>query len=405
MKFFKQQWVQLYLGILFFLSLFCVIFFQLTNLPQYKIPFSKLVPQLNIIFHSDYDSTKELSKYFKKINEITPEVLEISENQAKNYPTYLIGTKSNPVPPIDFFQPFVLKSNNHYFFIKLEIKPYFSILAGVYIVILVLILLVMLIYMRIVIKRTEKPFNILNKSLEQLTNNLFSRLPISDETKQTAKASQNVQKLQNYMQEILNKRTLMLAAISHDLKTPLTRLKLRTEMLKTDYQDSYFKDIDEMESIINSVTIFTQNTTSTEQPMFFDLSSLIEAICEDISDNGFNIKKNISPDIHYQGKLTNIKRAIFNILDNACIHGKKDIQISLERTNNQICCKVSDSGKGISQENVHKIFLPFYREDKARNTSGSGLGLAISKEIIESHGGKIKASLNKPNGLIISITL
>ncbi|GMN89724.1 sensor histidine kinase [Francisella sciaenopsi] len=405
MNFLKQQWIQLYLGVIFLLLVFCVIFFQLTNLPQYKIPFSKLVPQLNIIFHSNYESTNSLYKHFEKIDEIKPEILEISETQAKKYPIYYIGKKSHPFPPpIDFFQPFVLKSDNHYFYIKLEIKPYFSVLASIYVVLLVLILFVMSIFIKVMSKRTEKPFLILNKSLEQLTHNLFSRLPISDETKQTAKASQNIQKLQNYMQEILNKRTLMLAAISHDLKTPLTRLKLRTEILNLN-QDLYMKDIDEMEAIINSVSLFSQSTASIEHPVYFDLSSLIDAMCEDLSDNNIEIQKNISPNIHYQGKLTSIKRAIYNIIDNACKHGKIGIKISLKKIDEQIICQISDMGKGITQENLHQIFLPFYREDKARNTPGSGLGLTISKEIIESHGGTIKAYLNKPNGLVIKILL
>jgi signal transduction histidine kinase len=126
---------------------------------------------------------------------------------------------------------------------------------------------------------------------------------------------------------------------------------------------------------------------------------------EDLIDYGYSISTDITPEIYYEGKLISIKRAISNILSNACKYGQKDIHISLIQNENSIICEISDKGQGISQENIAQIMLPFYREDKSRNISGSGLGLTIAKEIIEAHGGKIKILMNQPTGLIVRIVL
>ena len=202
----------------------------------------------------------------------------------------------------------------------------------------------------------------------------------------------------------LNQRSEMLSGISHDLRTPLTRMKLQTAFIKEeDIANKMTEDINEMEKMLNEYLQFTKSTHQ-EKDKLFNLSDLIEDIIEKY--NNKNISTKISERIYFNGRKNLIKRCINNLIDNSIKYGNK-INIELSKKNSNIFIKVDDNGPGIPEEEFENVFKPFYKINKGRADSKSsvGLGLSITSDIIRSHGGNIKLEKSYLNGLSVKIFL
>ena len=202
----------------------------------------------------------------------------------------------------------------------------------------------------------------------------------------------------------LNQRTEMLSGISHDLRTPLTRMKLQIAFIEDkDLATKLAEDINEMEKMLNEYLQFT-SSSYVEKDEMFNLSELIEEIV--IKYNNENIQKNLLPRIYINGRKNLINRCLNNIIDNALKYGNK-IQIKLSKENTNILIIIDDDGFGIPKEEYENVFKPFYKIDKGRADSKSsvGLGLSIASDIVRSHGGNIVLDKSKMNGLSVKIFL
>ena len=202
----------------------------------------------------------------------------------------------------------------------------------------------------------------------------------------------------------LNQRSEMLSGISHDLRTPLTRMKLQIAFIKDkELTNKLSEDINEMEKMLNEYLQFT-SSSYLEKDEQFDLSRLIKNIIEKYDNK--NISSNIIPEIYISGRKNLIKRCINNLLDNAIKYAEK-VKISISKSNNNIFIKIEDDGPGISEQEYENVFKPFYKIDKGRADSKSsvGLGLSIASDIIRSHGGNIKLAKSSMNGLEVKIFL
>ena len=202
----------------------------------------------------------------------------------------------------------------------------------------------------------------------------------------------------------LNQRSEMLSGISHDLRTPLTRMKLQTAFIKDkNISDKLTEDIDEMEKMLNEYLQFTSSSNK-EKDQLFNLSELIEEIIEKY--NNQNIKKDLSTKIYFNGRKNLVKRCINNIIDNSIKYAKK-VNVELSKKGSDILIKVEDDGPGIPEKEYDNVFKPFYKIDKGRADSKSsvGLGLSITSDIVRSHGGNIKLTKSKLNGLSVMIFL
>ena len=214
--------------------------------------------------------------------------------------------------------------------------------------------------------------------------------------------------MQSKLQQFLNDRTLMLAAISHDLRTPLTRLKLRVEDVPDQKSaEKMNRDLTEMEQMITSILTFARSDASDEPVESFDLNALLDTICDDLTDAGYAVVYHPRASrLVLSGRLNALKRAFTNVIENAVKYGKQaDVQLAIRNGKAQI--KVNDEGPGIPAGEHKKVFLPFYRANAARTptTAGSGLGLAVTQEIIRLHNGDIQLRNRKPKGLTVSIDL
>ena len=202
----------------------------------------------------------------------------------------------------------------------------------------------------------------------------------------------------------LNQRSEMLSGISHDLRTPLTRMKLQIAFIKDkDLADKLAEDINEMEKMLNEYLQFT-SSSYLEKDERFNLSELIETTVKKY--NNKNISTNISPKIFINGRKNLIQRCINNLIDNGIKYGDI-VNIGLIKNNDNLFIKIEDNGPGIPENEYENVFKPFYKIDKGRAESKSsvGLGLSIASDIIKSHGGNINLDKSSMNGLEVKIFL
>ena len=202
----------------------------------------------------------------------------------------------------------------------------------------------------------------------------------------------------------LNQRSEMLSGISHDLRTPLTRMKLQTSFIKDkEIASKLTDDINEMEKMLNEYLQFT-SSTFLEKNEEFDLSDLVNEIIKKY--NNSNIISTISLNILINGKKNLIKRCINNLIDNAIKYGDR-VNIELNKSASHIFIKIEDNGPGIPEKEYVNVFKPFYKIDKGRADAKAsvGLGLSIASDIIRSHGGNIKLDKSSMNGLQVKIFL
>ena len=217
-------------------------------------------------------------------------------------------------------------------------------------------------------------------------------------------AGYEFEKMRKRIDRHLNQRSEMLSGISHDLRTPLTRMKLQIAFIKDkELSNKLAEDINEMEKMLNEYLQFT-SSSYLEKDQHFDLSQLIDQIVQKYNNN--NISKNISPKIYINGRKNLIKRCINNLIDNGIKYGDK-VSIELKKNNNSLFIKIEDDGPGIPEKEYENVFKPFYKIDKGRADAKSsvGLGLSIASDIIRSHGGNINLEKSSLNGLGVKIFL
>ena len=215
-------------------------------------------------------------------------------------------------------------------------------------------------------------------------------------------------KMQERIEKFIEQRTLMLAGVSHDLRTPLTRIKLQLEMLsKNKENEELLKDVDEMQYMLETYLDFSQ-TVSSEESSLVNINKLIEEVIDTSRDENKSIifKPIGKNEINHKCKYIALKRCIINIINNAKAYGDKII-IKLSESDNKININIEDNGPGISKKDYQKALKPFQRLDSSRNQNiaGSGLGLSISQDIIKTLDGDLSLSKSEIGGLKVEINL
>ena len=218
------------------------------------------------------------------------------------------------------------------------------------------------------------------------------------------KAGFEFDKMRKRIMRHLNQRSEMLSGISHDLRTPLTRLKLQLALMKDENLSKKMSlDIDEMEKMLNEYLQFTSSNYQ-EKNETFDISELIENIVTQYANDDISVK--IVPRVYMNGRKNLIQRSLNNLFDNAIKHAKK-INLNLSKKSNNILIIIDDDGPGIPENERENVFKPFYKVDKSRGESKSsvGLGLSITSDAIKSHGGNILLEKSPLSGLRVKIFL
>jgi signal transduction histidine kinase len=212
--------------------------------------------------------------------------------------------------------------------------------------------------------------------------------------------------MQSRLAGYVNDRTRILAAMSHDLKTPITRLRLRAELLEDGEARARFgKDLDDMEAMVRDTLEFLKGLESGEPVELVDVAALLESIKEDREELGGRVEIEGRAASHFPGRPRALKRCIANLVDNAVKYGKSAVIAVSD--GDALELRIRDEGPGLPEAELEKVFDPFYRVEvsRSRETGGTGLGLTIARSIAEAHGGSLVLRNRSEGGLEAVLTL
>ena len=213
--------------------------------------------------------------------------------------------------------------------------------------------------------------------------------------------------MQQRIRRLLEDRRQILAAVSHDLRTPITLLHLRAERVEDrENKERMISTLDEMESMVGSILTFARDDAVDEEICLVDLAALVRAICDDMTDVG-ELVTFTGPDRRvYECRRVSLKRAIINIIENAVKYGRR-AEVSMRETPNNVVIEIDDEGPGIPEAELERVVSPFYRVERSRSpaTGGIGLGLTVAKSIIALHGGELTLQNRPQGGLRVTVVL
>ena len=216
-----------------------------------------------------------------------------------------------------------------------------------------------------------------------------------------------INELQHRIAGLMTARTQMLAAVSHDLRTPLTRLRLRSARLQDrETRQSIEADLDEMEHMINAVLEFLRTDKEAEAIEQVDLSAVLQTIADDAGDVGQNVEVHAPRNLVIKGRHLALKRALTNLVQNAVRYAGSAV-VEASAGSDGIRVVVRDQGPGIPADKLEAVFEPFYRVEasRGRTTGGHGLGLTVARNIARAHGGDVVLVNRTPHGLDAIVTL
>ena len=265
--------------------------------------------------------------------------------------------------------------------------------------------LVLIVIALLFLKNQTKPLVKLAKAAERFGKGDYVNDFRASGSQEIRKAAFEFDRMAKRINRHLNQRAEMLSGISHDLRTPLTRLKLQLAMLKQkEVSEKMSQDIDEMEKMLNDYLQFSKTQTQ-ENSIKINLNNLLNSIQNNLNNKNLFIF-NSDVIIELKGRPTSLKRSFENIIQNGLAYGNK-VYLSIQKGAKRVTIIIEDDGPGIPEDQYKNVFKPFFRLDKSRslNQSGVGLGLAIVEDIINSHGGNIQLGKSKYNGLQVKISL
>jgi len=253
-----------------------------------------------------------------------------------------------------------------------------------------------------------KPMAELAQSATSFGERSTDPVPVSESgPKEVREAGAAFNRMQLRINRFVEKRTRTLAAISHDLRTPLTRLRLRLDLLEEgDIRDRSLEDLNIMEQQINAALSFLRDGASSEQVLRIDVPSLLQSLVDQYLDLGFSIELRCTGKFSIMARRGELVRALSNLVDNAN-HYAAGVEIEASARDNKIRIDVIDHGPGIAEEHRERLLEPFERGDAARQIrkgTGFGLGLATSKAIVEAASGTLELLETQGGGLTVRLT-
>ena len=257
------------------------------------------------------------------------------------------------------------------------------------------------------VRRVTAPLGSLAMAAERLGHDV-NAAPLSETgTIETRQAAHAFNDMQMRLRGLIENRTRLLAAISHDLRTPLTLLRLRAEMVENvQERDKMLSTIAEMDAMIGATLTFARDQSADEPKRRTDLTALLQSVVDDMRDAGFAVRMQAAEAIICECRPAALRRAVRNLLDNAVKYGKSGT-VEIRRRSETIEINIDDDGPGIPQQELTRVLEPFYRVEgsRSRETGGVGLGLAIAHTIVQAQGGMLTLSNRTTGGLRANIEL
>lgn len=270
---------------------------------------------------------------------------------------------------------------------------------------MVLMILFIILIVSWVVRRLTKPLGALADAAQKLGHGQDVGELVEEGTQDVRHVTQSFNQMNRRIKNFVDDRTKMLAAISHDLRTPITSLRLRAEFIEDkEMQGKILETLDEMQMMTEAALKFSKDSVSDEKTKETDLESLLESLVEDYEDMGAKVslpEDDARPQVVLPMRVMAMKRALRNLMDNGLKYGEQvtvDFK-PIDGGKNVVIC-IADIGPGIIEDEFEKVFEPFYRLEKSRNkdTGGVGLGLSIARNIIRGHGGDVTIANIVKNG-------
>jgi len=226
-------------------------------------------------------------------------------------------------------------------------------------------------------------------------------------TREIQQLSHAFDNMQRRLHRYIDDRDHLFSAISHDLKTPITRLRLRSEMLEDEVAKGKInQDLLELEELVKGALLYSKGINSTENHMPIDIKALLNDINNDLLLRGVQFQIEGDIDTYFEGRPLELKRCFSNVIENALNYGLT-ASVTLAESDSYITISVKDNGPGIPESQFEEVFKPFTRLESSRNrnTGGSGLGLSIARNLIHGHGGTLSLSNHANGGLLVTMSL
>jgi len=257
------------------------------------------------------------------------------------------------------------------------------------------------------LRRITRPLGALSEAASKLGRG-EEVAPLNEEGPADVKdAIHAFNEMQDRLRKFIGERTKMLAAVSHDLRTPITALRLRAEMLDdTEAGERMIQTLTEMQDMIEATLTFTREEFSDEPTSPCDLGALLGTIAADLQTVGYDVSLTVPHPVTYPCRMLALKRALSNLIENAALYGKR-AQVTLLYVDRAPSIVIEDEGPGIPEDQLDRIFEPFVRLETSRNaeTGGSGLGMSIARDIVRRHGGNIGLENRDEGGLRVTVSL
>ena len=257
------------------------------------------------------------------------------------------------------------------------------------------------------VRRVTAPLRTLAEAAERLGRDVTAPPVAETGSTETRQAAHAFNLMQARLRQLLESRTHMLAALSHDLRTPLTLLQLRVEDVpEGNERERMLAAIASMNQMIEATLAFVRDDAAIEPLRRIDLAALLAAIVDDLADADLNVAMSPTGPVTLVCQPAALRRAFVNLLDNAVKYGEA-ADVAIVRDSHTVTVTIDDHGPGIPVPELSKVFEPFYRveESRSRETGGSGLGLSIALSVVEAHGGTIQLANCPGGGLTALVTL
>ncbi len=258
-----------------------------------------------------------------------------------------------------------------------------------------------------VIRKVTNPLRVFTAASERLGKDVDAPPLVVTGPGELRQATRAFNDMQQRLKRLVENRTRMLAAIAHDLRTPITLLRLRTEFVENQSEREKMQaTLNDMESMVSSTMAFARDESKAEEQQTVNLSALVSSICDDLADAGHSVMQDVPEGLVFKGKPVALRRALTNLVENAVKYG--DVaHVELINTDAWLEISVTDDGSGIPETEMHNVFLPFHRVElsRSRKTGGIGLGLSIAQSIINDHGGEIRLNNREEGGLRATVFL
>ncbi len=257
------------------------------------------------------------------------------------------------------------------------------------------------------VRQTISPLREFTTAAERLGRNL-DEPPLAElGSIEVRRAAQAFNTMHTRIQRFVEDRTRMIAAISHDLRTPLTRLRFRSELIEDEEQrEKIVRDVEEMENMILATLLFAREEAQSEPVSPLNLNATMHEICAGMTELGHTVAIQRTDNIIVSCRPLSLRRALTNIVENALRYGGR-AQVAIDSANGFARVSVNDEGPGIPEDRLEDVFQPFHRLDHSRNkeTGGVGLGLSVARNIVRSQGGDVVLRNRASGGLCAEVTL